>query len=83
MTYLPPQRYAASQFALWPSYQVRPGTKALFVRDGTDPLPKLLLKQFTHSRLVDEFWSEHNGQQVYLYRIFLLDCEEGPLEGGT
>jgi 4-amino-4-deoxy-L-arabinose transferase-like glycosyltransferase len=83
VTYLPPQRYAASQFALWPSYEVRPGTKALFVRDGTDPIPKSLLKQFTHSRLVDEFWSEHNGQRVYLYRIFLLDCEQGPPQGGT
>jgi 4-amino-4-deoxy-L-arabinose transferase-like glycosyltransferase len=83
VTYLPPQRYAASQFALWPSYEVRPGTKALFVRDGTDPLPKSLLKQFTHSRLVDEFWSEHNGQRVYLYRIFLLDGEQEPPDGGT
>src|SRR5262249_32688540 len=29
--YLPPQRYGETQFTLWPSYEVKSGTRALYV----------------------------------------------------
>jgi len=78
VTYLPPQRYAASQFALWPSYQVRPGMTAFFVQEGTDPLPKALRNQFKHVRLLDDFWTEHNGQRIFHYQIYLLGGDDWP-----
>ncbi len=72
ITYLPPEPYAGSQFALWPTYPLQPGMKALYVREGRKPPPRELQNQFGNARLVDEFWSEHNGQQIFQFQIYLL-----------
>jgi hypothetical protein len=46
--------------------------KALYVREGKKPPPIELQNQFGNVQLVDEFWSEHNGQQVSQFQIYLL-----------
>jgi hypothetical protein len=73
-TYLPPAPYGASQFTLWPGYEVKPGTRALYVTDSArpDPLPNALRSQFDQCRLVDDFWSHYRSQPIYEFRIFLL-----------
>jgi hypothetical protein len=72
VTYLPPEPYGANQFTLWPTYEVHPGTKALFVTEGTAPPPTELIKQFRSVTLVDDFWSQENGRPIYQFRLFLL-----------
>ena len=73
-TYLPPAPYGASQFTLWPGYQVKPGTRALFVTDNgnPDPLPKVLRNQFDQCLLADDFWSYYRGHPIFQFRIYLL-----------
>jgi hypothetical protein len=73
-TYLPPAPYGASQFTLWPGYEVKSGTRALYVTDNmkADLLPKNLRSQFDHCELVDDFWSHYHGQPIFEFRIFLL-----------
>jgi 4-amino-4-deoxy-L-arabinose transferase-like glycosyltransferase len=74
--YLPPQPYGETQFTLWPSYQVKPGTHALYVTDdlraAPTNLPIRLREQFDSWTLVDDFWSQHLGHPVVQFRIYLL-----------
>ena len=70
-TYLPPAPYGASQFTLWPGYNPRPGTRALFVTDSTNPDLKTLEEQFNKVELVDDFWSQHHGRPMTHFRIYL------------
>lgn len=72
VTYLPPGPYGSSQFALWPGFDVQPGTRALFVTDDSFPPTLLFYKQFDHYDLVDDFWTEHRGQRVYEFKVYLL-----------
>jgi len=83
VTYLPPEPYGASQFSLWPTYQPRPGMKVLYVREGIGEPQKALKAQFRNVKLVDEFWSHHNGQQIYQFQIYLLDNDDSTSLGGA
>ncbi|HEX3855669.1 MAG TPA: glycosyltransferase family 39 protein [Verrucomicrobiae bacterium] len=71
-TYLPPEKYGASQFTLWPGYQLQPDTRALFVTDSTkDVPPKTLQDGFGKIELVDDFWAQHHGHPMTRFRIYL------------
>ena len=70
--YVQPEPYGASQFTLWPSYVVKPGTRALFVTVGKAQLPRGMKDEFKHSQLVDDFWSEHRGRATTHFRIYFL-----------
>ncbi len=71
-TYLPPEKYGASQFTLWPGYQLQPDTRALFVTDSTkDVFPKTLSDGFNKIELVDDFWAQHHGHPMTRFRIYL------------
>jgi len=70
-TYLPPVPYGASQFTLWPGYNVQPGTRALFVTDSTNQIPETLEEQFNKVELVDDFWSQHHGRPMTHFCIYL------------
>jgi 4-amino-4-deoxy-L-arabinose transferase-like glycosyltransferase len=72
VTYLPPEQYGASQFTLWPGYQVQPGTRALYVTDsGNDVLPPTLQDGFGKIEVVDDFWAKHHGRPMTRFRIYL------------
>ena len=73
-TYLLPAPYGASQFTLWPGYQLQTGTRALFVIPFSargKPLPKILAEQFDSVELVDDFWSLHQGRPMSRFLIYL------------
>ena len=70
VTYLLPEPYGATQFTLWPGYNVGPDTRALYVTDSTDPVPMTLDEQFKQVELVDDFWSQHHGQPVFHFCIY-------------
>ncbi len=70
-TYLYPQPYGASQFTLWPEYQVTPDTRALFITASAGDPPETLKKQFSRIELVDDFWSLHHGRPMNHAYIFL------------
>jgi 4-amino-4-deoxy-L-arabinose transferase-like glycosyltransferase len=71
-TYVPPAPYGNSQFTLWPGYEVKSGTRALYVVDAKPVLLKTVKQQFEHSRVVDEFWSEFHGRPIDHFFVFLL-----------
>jgi 4-amino-4-deoxy-L-arabinose transferase-like glycosyltransferase len=71
-TYVPPAPYGNSQFTLWPGYEVKSGTRALYVVDAKPVLLKPVKQQFEHSRVVDEFWSEFHGRPIDHFFVFLL-----------
>jgi 4-amino-4-deoxy-L-arabinose transferase-like glycosyltransferase len=73
VTYLPPEPYGSSQFSLWPAFEVRPGTRALYVTDDLWPPQVPLNSRFSRYRLVEDFWSEKHGQPVYHFRTYLLE----------
>ena len=71
-TYLPPAAYGDSQFTLWPGYETRPGTHALYVTDsGNDSLPKTLSDGFGKIQVVDDFWTKHHDRPMTRFRIYL------------
>ena len=70
-TYLPPAPYGASQFTLWPGYEVTPDTRALFVSTSTRPPPETLQSQFAKIELVDDFWSLYHGRPMNHFYIYL------------
>jgi 4-amino-4-deoxy-L-arabinose transferase-like glycosyltransferase len=72
VTYLPPAKYGDSQFTLWPGYEPRPDTRALYVTDsGKDTLPKPLQDEFGKIEMVDDFWAQHHGRPMTRFRIYL------------
>ena len=75
VTYLLPEPYGASQFTLWPGYDVQPDTRALYVTDSNGPVPKKLEEQFGRVELVDDFWSQHHGRPMTRFHIYL--CTRG------
>ncbi len=75
VTYLPPEPYGSSQFALWPGFEVKSGTRALYVTDDLYPPQVPLNTRFSRYRLVEDFWTEHHGQQVYRFHIYLLEMD--------
>jgi 4-amino-4-deoxy-L-arabinose transferase-like glycosyltransferase len=75
VTYLPPEPYGTSQFTLWPGYNLRPDTHALFVTDSMEPPPKALQVDCTTIELVDDFWSQHHGRPMTHFRIYLCTGE--------
>jgi 4-amino-4-deoxy-L-arabinose transferase-like glycosyltransferase len=72
ITYLPTAPYGSSQFTLWPSYDLKPGTQALYVTDFIGPLPPKLQEEFGESKLLDDFWSVYRGRTSIHFRIYLL-----------
>jgi len=70
-TYLLPEPYGATQFTLWPGYVVHPDSEALYVTASTRTPPKMLLEEFSHVNLVDDFWSQHAGRPVAEFQIYL------------
>ena len=70
-TYLFPDTYGATQFTLWPTYQVTPDTRALYVTTSTNGLPDTLESQFSQVRQVDDFWATHLGRKMTEFRIYL------------
>jgi 4-amino-4-deoxy-L-arabinose transferase-like glycosyltransferase len=72
ITYLPKAPYGSSQFTLWPGYDLKPGTQALYVTDNMGPLPRMLQEEFGESRLLDDFWSVYRGRTSIHFRIYLL-----------
>jgi hypothetical protein len=72
VTYLPPAKYGDSQFTLWPGYEPRLDTRALYVTDsGKDTLPKPLQEEFGKIEMVDDFWAQHHGRPMTRFRIYL------------
>ena len=70
-TYVATEEYGKSQFSLWPPYKVEPGTRALFVTESVDRMPEAIQREFTRQELVDDYWSQHRGQPVSHFKIFL------------
>src|SRR5215467_433354 len=70
--YVQPEPYGKSQFTLWPGYIVTNGTQALFVIEGKMQLPQEMKDEFKHSRLIDDFWSEHRGRATTHFHIYFL-----------
>jgi 4-amino-4-deoxy-L-arabinose transferase-like glycosyltransferase len=71
-TYLLPTKYGDSQFTLWPGYEVKPDTRALFVTDnGNGEIPSELRDEFGKIELVDDFWAKHHGRPMTRFRIYL------------
>ncbi len=69
--YLLPANYGDTQFTLWPGYEVRPGTRALYVTTSNQSPPKTLLNQFNSVELVEDFWSQHQGRNMTEFHIYL------------
>ena len=69
-TYMLPEPYGATQFTLWPTYQVDTNTRALFVTSSTNDVPELLGTQFNHVQMVDDFWAKHQGRKMTEFRIY-------------
>jgi hypothetical protein len=70
-TFMPPEEYGASQFSLWPGYQRKSDTRALFVRNAGKTLPPGLTTDFGSVTLVDQFWSLHHGRPMTEFQIYL------------
>jgi 4-amino-4-deoxy-L-arabinose transferase-like glycosyltransferase len=70
-TYLLPREYGASQFTLWPGYEVTPETRALFVTGKTNVDAETFRGQFSKVEKVDDFWSMHRGRPMFHYCIYL------------
>jgi hypothetical protein len=75
VTYLPPEPYGTSQFTLWPGYNLRPDSHALFVTDSMEPPPKALQVDCTMIEMVDDFWSQYHGRPMTHFRIYLCTSE--------
>src|SRR5262249_34051331 len=75
VTYLPPEPYGPSQFSLWPSYNLGPDPRALFVTNSMEPPPKALQGECTTIQIVDDFWSQYHGRPMTHFRIYLCTCE--------
>jgi len=74
VTYLLPAPYGASQFTLWPGYDKRPDTRALYVTTQTNPakaIPPTLREEFGSVELVDDFWAQHDGRPMTRFYIYL------------
>jgi hypothetical protein len=77
-TYLLPAPYGASQFTLWPGYEKKAGTRALYVTGQTNPekaVPPALREEFSSVELVDDFWAQHHGRPMTHFYIYL--CTRG------
>ena len=77
-TYLLPQPYGATQFTLWPEYQIDSKSRALYVTTSTGPAPQALKDQFKRVVQVDDFWSQHDGRGVREFLIFLCGSDLEP-----
>jgi hypothetical protein len=73
--YLLPATYGDTQFTLWPGYDNRPDTRALYVTTSTETTHKTLPAEFNQVKLVDDFWSQHHGRPVTHFYIYL--CTHG------
>jgi len=73
--YLLPATYGDTQFTLWPGYHVLPGTRALYVTTSKALPPKILLHEFNHVELVEDFWSQYHGRPMTEFHIYLCTRE--------
>ena len=71
-TYLLPQPYGATQFTLWPGYEVTTNTQALFVAEAfpIQWVPPVMKKTFGEMELVDDFWSQYHGRTMTHFQIY-------------
>jgi 4-amino-4-deoxy-L-arabinose transferase-like glycosyltransferase len=60
-----------NQFYFWPRYEVKPGTRALFVARSPDRIPVELQKDFPSIILLGEIYSEANGRKIRPYWVYL------------
>lgn len=76
-TYLLPQPYGTTQFTLWPGYENRPATRALYVAEAFEFAwtPPPLLKEFSKVEVVDDFWSQYHGRPMTHFQIYLCTHE--------
>jgi 4-amino-4-deoxy-L-arabinose transferase-like glycosyltransferase len=76
-TYLLPQPYGSSQFTLWPGYELKPDTRALFVAEAFPSawIPPAMKKDFKKVELVDDFWSQYHGRPMTHFQIYLCTQE--------
>ena len=51
---------------------MKPDTRALLVTESKGPVPDVLVKQFSSAKLIDDFWSQHDGRPMTRYRVYLL-----------
>lgn len=72
VTYLPPAPYGKTQFTLWPGYEVRHGTRALYVSVGEAPLSQQMKDAFDHWETLDDFWSQHRSRNTTHFHVYLL-----------
>lgn len=70
--YVPPAPYGDSQFTLWPGYEVKAGTHAIYVTDGNSTLPQVVQDEFDHWQLVDDFWSQYHDRNTTHFLIYSL-----------
>jgi 4-amino-4-deoxy-L-arabinose transferase-like glycosyltransferase len=76
-TYVFTQPYGKSQFTLWPGYEVRPDTRALYVTDSPRNPPKVLEEEFNRIELIDDFMSQHRGRPMTRFWIYLCTRSAG------
>ncbi len=72
-TYTPTSSTIDNQYDLWPGYQVGPNTAALFVTDSNEAnaAPQILQKEFKHVTLLEKFYTQHHGNPVKQFQIYL------------
>lgn len=83
---------ANPQFKIWGEYRLTPGTRALFItndpqENGNDMGPPLT-DEFKTRKLVDDFWNQYRGKNMWHFRIYLLvaadsDSLSPPLQATT
>jgi hypothetical protein len=71
-TYIPHSKRIENQFSFWPTYTVKPGTKALFVTDNREGIPDELLAEFSRAQSVHMFDTTEHGRKLTHYDVFLL-----------
>jgi len=65
-----------AQYKLWGDYLLAPDARALFIttdiRNSPAELGLPLTEQFKTLQLVDDFWTQHRGQNMNHIQIYLL-----------
>jgi hypothetical protein len=72
-TYTPTSTTVDNQYDLWPGYHVGPDTAALYVTDSEEPnaVNGNVMTEFKHVRLLEKFYTQHNGKPVHQFQIYL------------
>jgi len=78
-TYLPTSSTIDNQYDLWPGYKVGPDTAAIYVTDSGEPnaVNGNVQSEFKHIRLLEKFYTQHNGNPVHQFQIYLCTNRDG------